>query len=121
MNARSWNDASGVSRFARRTRGARVILMLANCDSYSTIEATVPCYRNYINRWRRGRGGDRRGVSSQRDAARAWAGGGFGVVRAAVACPGDGLEPLLVDVLAAVLAQAEGAGVDARQCQADFL
>lgn len=70
---------------------------------------------------RRGRGGDRRAVSSQRDAARAWAGGGFGLVRAAVACPGDGLEPLLVDVLAAVLAQAEGAGVDARQCQADFL
>jgi hypothetical protein len=52
---------------------------------------------------------------------RAWAGGGFGLVRAAVACPGDGLQPLLVDVLAAVLAQAEGAGVDARQRQADFL
>jgi hypothetical protein len=27
--------------------------MLANGDSYSTIEATVPCYRNYINLWRR--------------------------------------------------------------------
>jgi hypothetical protein len=42
-----------VSTFARRTRGARVILMLANGDSYSTIEATVPCERNSINRWRR--------------------------------------------------------------------
>lgn len=27
--------------------------MLANGDSYSAIEATVPCYRDYINRWRR--------------------------------------------------------------------
>src|SRR4026208_1999008 len=34
-------------------RRARVIVMLANGDSYSTIEATVPCYRDYINRWRR--------------------------------------------------------------------
>src|SRR5207247_6204577 len=34
-------------------RRARVILMLANRDSYSTIEATVPCFRDYINRWRR--------------------------------------------------------------------
>ena len=34
-------------------RRARVILMLANGDSYSTIEATLPCYRDYINRWRR--------------------------------------------------------------------
>src|SRR4051794_9861305 len=34
-------------------RRARVILMLANGDSYSTIEATVPCFRDYINRWRR--------------------------------------------------------------------
>src|SRR3989442_10346636 len=34
-------------------RRARVILMLAQGDSYSTIEATVPCYRDYINRWRR--------------------------------------------------------------------
>jgi Homeodomain-like domain len=38
---------------AEDARRARVILMLANGDSYSTIEATVPCYRNYINRWRR--------------------------------------------------------------------
>src|SRR5207248_1951133 len=28
-------------------------LMLADGDSYSTIEATVPCFRDYINRWRR--------------------------------------------------------------------
>jgi transposase len=34
-------------------RRARVILMLANGDSYSTIETTVSCYRDYINRWRR--------------------------------------------------------------------
>src|SRR6201988_3262184 len=38
---------------AQDARRARVILMLANGDSYSTIEATVPCYRDYINRWRR--------------------------------------------------------------------
>ena len=34
-------------------RRARVILMLADGESYSAIEATVPCYRDYINRWRR--------------------------------------------------------------------
>src|SRR5262245_19636482 len=34
-------------------RRARVILMLADGASYSMIEATVPCYRDYINRWRR--------------------------------------------------------------------
>ena len=34
-------------------RRARVILMLADGASYSTIEATLPCYRDYINRWRR--------------------------------------------------------------------
>src|SRR5712671_675643 len=34
-------------------RRARVILMLAAGDSYTTIETTVPCYRDYINRWRR--------------------------------------------------------------------
>src|SRR5215510_3757774 len=34
-------------------RRARVILMLANGDSYSRIETTIPCYRDYINRWRR--------------------------------------------------------------------
>jgi transposase len=38
---------------AEDARRARVILMLANGDSYTTIEATVPCYRDYINRWRR--------------------------------------------------------------------
>src|SRR5918993_3555090 len=35
---------------ARRARG---ILMLADGASYSMIEATVPCYRDFINRWRR--------------------------------------------------------------------
>src|SRR5688500_107076 len=38
---------------AEDARRARAILMLANGESYSTIEATVPCYRDYINRWRR--------------------------------------------------------------------
>jgi len=32
-------------------RRARVILMPADGESYSTIEAVVPCYRDYINRW----------------------------------------------------------------------
>src|SRR4029077_11834984 len=40
-------------------RRARVILMLANGDSYSAIGAAVPCYRDYINRWRRRFLGDR--------------------------------------------------------------
>jgi transposase len=38
---------------AEDARRARVILMLADGASYSTIEAMVPCYRDYINRWRR--------------------------------------------------------------------
>jgi hypothetical protein len=38
---------------AEDARRARVILMLAGGASYSTIEVTVPCYRDYINRWRR--------------------------------------------------------------------
>ena len=38
---------------AEDARRARVILMLAEGASYSTIEATMPCYRDYINRWRR--------------------------------------------------------------------
>jgi hypothetical protein len=38
---------------SKDARRARVILMLANGDSYATIEATVPCFRDYINRWRR--------------------------------------------------------------------
>src|ERR671912_535445 len=103
-----------------------------------------PRSRNSMNQWRRrfwsmdwtswaggmsdfrhdcrpGGARDRPSVPSQRDAARTWAGRGFGLVRAAVACPRDGFEPLLIDALAGVLAQAEGAGVDARQCQPDFL
>src|SRR5438552_7329109 len=38
---------------AEDARRARVILMLADGQSYSAIEAAVPCYRDYINRWRR--------------------------------------------------------------------
>src|SRR5881409_2372741 len=38
---------------AEDARRARVVLMLADGESYSTIEATVPCYRDYINRWRK--------------------------------------------------------------------
>lgn len=34
-------------------RRARVIVMLADGASYSTIERALPCYRDYINRWRR--------------------------------------------------------------------
>jgi transposase len=34
-------------------RRARVILMLADGASYSAIEQALPCYRDYINRWRR--------------------------------------------------------------------
>ena len=43
----------GLKIRAEDARGARVILMLANGDSYSAIEAAIPCYRDYINRWRR--------------------------------------------------------------------
>lgn len=35
------------------SRRARVILMLADANSYSAMEAAGPCYRGYINRWRR--------------------------------------------------------------------
>src|SRR5215510_9233361 len=38
---------------AEDVRRARVIVMLADGASYSAIEATVPCYRDYINRWRK--------------------------------------------------------------------
>ena len=38
---------------AEDARRARVILMLADGDSYTTIETAIPCYRDYINRWRR--------------------------------------------------------------------
>ena len=38
---------------AEDARRARVILMLAMVHRYSTIEASVPCYRDFINRWRR--------------------------------------------------------------------
>jgi transposase len=38
---------------AEDARRARVILMLAAGDSYSTIEAAIPCYRDSVNRWRR--------------------------------------------------------------------
>src|SRR4030095_3123328 len=54
MNGLSCNDVSGVSRSGRRRPGAlALILMLADGVSYSAIEAAVPCYRDYINRWRR--------------------------------------------------------------------
>jgi transposase len=38
---------------AEDARRAKVILMLADAESYSTIEAAAWCYRDYINRWRR--------------------------------------------------------------------
>jgi transposase len=37
---------------AEDAKRAKVILMLADGTSYSTIEATLWCYRDYINRWR---------------------------------------------------------------------
>jgi transposase len=44
--------ATGRTIRAEDARRARVILMLADGASYSTIEATVWCFRDYINRWR---------------------------------------------------------------------
>jgi transposase len=38
---------------AENARRSRVILMLAEGESYATIETAIPCYRDYINRWRR--------------------------------------------------------------------
>src|SRR5947208_13407985 len=38
---------------AEDAKRAKVILMLAEGTSYSTIEAALWCYRDYINRWRR--------------------------------------------------------------------
>jgi transposase len=43
----------GLKIRAEDARRARVILMLANGDSYTAIETAIPCYRDYINRWRR--------------------------------------------------------------------
>ena len=42
----------GLKIRAEDARRARVILMLANGDSYSAIETAIPCYRDYINQWR---------------------------------------------------------------------
>jgi len=38
---------------AEDAKRAKVILMLAESTPYSTIETTLWCYRDYINRWRR--------------------------------------------------------------------
>src|SRR5262245_60747036 len=45
--------ATGRTIRAEDAKRAKVILMLADGTSYSTIEATLWCYRNFINRWRR--------------------------------------------------------------------
>ena len=37
---------------AEDARRARVVLMLADGASYSVIAATIPCYPDYISRWR---------------------------------------------------------------------
>ena len=37
---------------AEDARRARVILMLADGESYATIDATIGCYRDYISRWK---------------------------------------------------------------------
>jgi len=44
--------ANGRAIRAEDAKRAKVILMLADGTSYSTIEATLWCYRDYINRWR---------------------------------------------------------------------
>ena len=45
--------ATGRSIRAEDAKRAKIMLMLADGVPYSTIEATVWCYRDYINRWRR--------------------------------------------------------------------
>jgi hypothetical protein len=45
--------ATGRTVRAEDANRAKVILMLADEVPYSTIEATLWCYRDYINRWRR--------------------------------------------------------------------
>jgi len=45
--------ATGRTVRAEDATRAKVILMLADEVPYSTIEATLWCYRDYINRWRR--------------------------------------------------------------------
>jgi hypothetical protein len=50
---RNLNDERPVGRFGRKmSNGPKVLLMLPDGTSYSTIEATLWCYRDYINRWR---------------------------------------------------------------------
>src|SRR5712691_4271007 len=44
--------ATGRTIRAEDAKRAKVIVMLAEGISYSTIEATLWCYRDYINRWR---------------------------------------------------------------------
>src|SRR5262252_6092598 len=45
--------ATGRTIRAEDAKRAKVILMLADGTSYATIEATLWCYRDYVNRWRR--------------------------------------------------------------------
>src|SRR4051812_21624937 len=54
-NDRTELERRAISRTIRAedAKRAKVILMLADGTSYSTIEATLWCYRDYINRWRR--------------------------------------------------------------------
>ena len=54
MNEPSWSGGCAVAQSdSEDARRARVILMLADGASYSTIERALPCFRDYINRWRR--------------------------------------------------------------------
>ena len=56
---------------AEDARRARVILMLADGESYSAIEAAIPCYRDYINRWRK-RPGNRHRTAARIGVPESW-------------------------------------------------
>ena len=53
MNAPNSNGGCGVARFARKMPAARkVILMLADGESFTTITTAVGCYPDYVSRWK---------------------------------------------------------------------
>jgi transposase len=52
MNETKANDMRSRTIRSEDARRARVILMLADGASYTTIERALPCYRDYINWWR---------------------------------------------------------------------
>ena len=53
MNAPNWNDARAAGKVGPKTaRRARVILMLADGASYTTITTAVGCHPAYVVRWK---------------------------------------------------------------------